>query len=591
MANSNRSPLLGQHSSNEDDEAAKNSESGSCLFDRLSSPFKVVFTGHNLAVAAGPLATLIIFLIAKYHGFDDGTEDKAAASKKIGAMLGALVWMATWWILEPVPIAVTALLPLALFPFFEIMDSESVAREYMNDTVSVMLGTFIIALAINKYNLHKRMALKILLMVGGEEMNPRLVLLGFIGGPAFVSMWMANTSAAAMMIPMATGLLHNLVPEHHVERSRSQRMLRVEAGQQRSGKHSGEGADVDEEDHDAVAKEAIRIYSQGVIIGVTYGVGLGGMATLIGCGPNLVLPGIYNERFPGAPEVTFLDWMKLALPLVIIWIICLWLFLSWKFCPPAAVPVIQASLNRNMVLRSYEELGSIAFAEVFILIEFVIIILLWVSRSFGQTPGWGALFKNFPNDGTVAVAAAILLFMVPNGKKRGEMLMNWKNCKDIAWNVVLLLGGGFALSAGIKSSGVSTWIGINMEWFEDLPYYLLIPVLATMLSAITEFSSNAATATLFLPIFAEVALSINVHPLLLMIATTFASNYAFVLPSGTPPNAIAIGTGYVNVNDMAMPGLFMHVVGIFILSVLTPTLGDWVFGVRQPASSLPYFSA
>lgn len=590
MANSNRAPLLGQHASNGNDEAARNSESTVCLFDRLTSPFKRVFTGHNLAVAAGPLSTLIIFLIAKFHGFHDGSDDKATASKKIGAMLGALVWMATWWILEPVPIAITSLLPLVLFPFFEIMDSDAVATEYMNDTVVLMLGTFILALGINKYNLHKRMALKILLLIGGEEMNPRLVLLGFIGGPAFVSMWMANTSAAAMMIPMATGLLHNLVPEHHVERSKSLKSILLEEGQQGSFKDDDDGAKADRE-ADAVAKEAIRKYSQGVIIGVTYGVGLGGMGTLIGCGPNLVLPGIYSARFPDAPEVTFLVWMKFAMPLVIVWLVLIWFYLSWKFCPKSAIPVIQASLNRNMVVRSYQELGDISFPEVFILVEFFTIVILWVTRSFGQTPGWGVIFNNFPNDGTVAIAAAILLFVVPNYKKSGEMIMNWKTCKDISWSVILLLGGGFALSKGIKQSGVSTWIGINMEWFEDLPYYLLVPVLATILSVITEFSSNAATATLFLPIFAEVALSINVHPLLLMIATTFASNYAFILPSGTPPNAIAIGTGYVNVTDMAMPGLFMHAVGIVLLAVISPTLGNWIFGLNASASSLPYFSS
>lgn len=570
----------------------RNSRSRGCPFDRVTE----LFSAHNLAVLAGPLSTAIIFAIAKYHGFDDGSEDKAEASKKIGAMLGALLWMAVWWILEPVPIAITSLLPLVLFPFFEIMNSDEVAAEFMNDTVVLMLGSFILALAINKYNLHKRMALKVLLLVGGEEMNPRLVLLGFIVGPAFISMWMSNTSSAAMMIPMATGLLYNIQPKHHVERAKSFRRSSSLAlqGQLGSGsswtEESKPGQMLEDEDklEDAVAKAAIRKYSQGVVLGVTYGVALGGMATLIGCGPTLLIPGIYIKRFPDAPEITFLKWMYFALPLVILWIISMWLWMGWFYCPKSSIPVIQASLNREMISNSYNELGPIRFAEVFILVDFSILVILWVTHSFGESPGWGALFDNFPTDGTVSILACVVLFVVPDPEKKGEMLMNWKNCKDISWSVILLIGGGFALSKGVQSSGVSTWISINLEFFQFLPYYLLIPVLATILSAITEFSSNVAVATLFVPIFAEVALSLNVHPLLLMIPATFASSYAFVLPSGTPPNAIAFGTGYVNVNDMGYPGLFMHVVGILLISVLTPTLGGWIFGLNQPASSLPW---
>ncbi|CAM6100765.1 unnamed protein product [Calypogeia fissa] len=576
MASSNREPLLGQ------DDGDAESGSTSCFFDRFTHALKRIFSAHNLATAAGPVATAIIFCIAKYRGFDDGSGDMVASSKKIGAMLGALVWMAVWWVLEPVPIAITSLLPLVLFPFFEVMDSDMVAANYMNDTVVLMLGTFILALAINRYNLHKRMALKILMLVGGEEMNPRFVLLGFICGPAFVSMWMSNTPAAAMMIPMATGLLHNIEPAHHIERTKSKMTALIEEGKMEE--------DVDEHSENAIAKEAIRKYSQAVIIGVTYGIALGGMATLIGCGPNLVLPGIYTELFPGAPQVTFLQWMKFALPLVIIWMIPMWRFLCWKFVPQSAVSVIEASLNRNLVLKTYAELGSISFAEIFILVEFILLIALWITRSFGQTPGWGIFFENFPNEGTVAIAAAILLFVVPSRKKSGEKLMDWKACKDISWSVILLLGAGFALSAGIKQSGVSTWISINMQFFEYLPKWLVIPVLATLLSAATEFMSNAACATLFIPIFAEVAASIDLHPLFLMIPSVFASNYAFILPSGTPPNAVALGTAYVSVNDMAPPGLLMHALGILLLGILTPTLGDWVFGLNVPASSLPWLA-
>jgi sodium-dependent dicarboxylate transporter 2/3/5 len=376
------------------------------------------------------------------------------------------------------------------------------------------------------------MGLKVLLIIGGEEMNPRLVLLGFIAGPAFISMWMANTSAAAMMIPMATGLLHNLEPKHHVERSRSLRKSLSQKSQAgRSGVHwteeekSRQESDEDKEHQYDVdfAKEAILKYSQAVILGVTYGVALGGMATLIGCGPNLMLPGIYSARFPDAPEVTFLLWLKFALPLVLLWLVPMWLFMCWHYCPKDSVPVIGASLNREMVASAFAELGPLSSAEIIILSEFFIIVVLWITQSFGDTPGWGALFANFPTDGTVSILGSVLLFVIPDPKRKGQMLMDWKTCKDISWSVILLIGGGFALSKGVLTSGVSTWISINLEYFEDIPYYLLILVLTILLSTITELSLNAAVATLFVPTFAELALSIDIHPLFLMIPITFAS--------------------------------------------------------------------
>ncbi|KAL2644249.1 hypothetical protein R1flu_011836 [Riccia fluitans] len=514
---------------------------------------------------------------------------------KIATMLGALVWLALWWILEPVPIAITSLLPVGLFPFLGIMSSDEVAGHYTNGVVMLMLGTFILALGIERYDLHKRMALKILLVSGGSKMDPRLVLLGFCAGPAFVSMWMSNTSAAVMMIPMAKGVLDNLkpvvqdieTPPHRVGSSSSISSELEEEEALIGYEHSKVDEDMEEEKREADPEGVVHTYSQGVILGVTFGTAVGGLATLIGCGPNVMMPGIYHERFPDAPQVTFLQWFKFGLPVAVPFLILQWVFLCRYYCPSSAVPILAGTLNRQMVEKDYKSLGPMTFAEKFIFGEFVILVALWITRSFGTIPGWSYYFDDLPGDGTVAMVAAIILFVVPNKDNKGEMLMDWKHCKGISWSVLLLLGGGFALSKGIQITGLSNYMGFKMQFMENVPYYLLTPVMSLIINFCTEFSSNSAICTLFLPIMAEVAVSINVHPLFLMIPATFSSSFAFMLPSGTPPNALANGTGYLPVNNMLIPGFVMHIIGILLLSILTPTLGSYVFNMNLPISSLP----
>ncbi|KAG6547280.1 hypothetical protein Mapa_011216 [Marchantia paleacea] len=598
MVDSVRTPLLDNGGSNDETGSQlRRVESNRCIIDRVCIPVCSQFNRRNCEIFLGPLGAMAVYLTARATGA--GSETTEADPHKIAIMLGALVWMAFWWIFEPVPIAITSLLPLALFPFLGIMDSDDVSSHYTNDIVMLMLGTFILAQAIERYDLHKRMALKILLISGGQNMDPRLVLLGFCAGPAFVSMWMSNTSAAVMMIPMAKGVLDNLKPLAPSASSASQPALRAKSSSSLSASMEDEEHAIgfqnsklrdeeEEEEERRIAEAVVHTYSQGVILGVTFGTAVGGMATLIGCGPNVVMPGLYHERFPDAPQVTFLQWFKFAMPLAVPYLIVQWLFLCWYYCPSSAVPILSASLNRQMVEKDYESLGPMTFAEKFIFGEFTILVVLWISRTFGATPGWGYYFGNFPNDGTVSIMAAILLFIVPNKIKEREMLMDWKHCKGISWSVLLLLGGGFALSKGIQVTGLSNYMGMKMQFLEFVPYYLLTPMMSIIINVATEFSSNTATATLFLPIMAEVAVSINCHPLLLMIPATFSSNYAFMLPSGTPPNALAHGTGFLPVNDMIFPGFVMHIIGMVLLSIFTPTLGSYVFGVDTPASSLPW---
>ncbi|CAK9225202.1 unnamed protein product [Sphagnum troendelagicum] len=466
-------------------------------------------------------------------------------------MLGAVLWLAIWWLFEPVPICITALLPLVLFPFLEVMEADQVAEKYMNDTVVLMLGTFILAQGIERFSLHKRIAMRILLFFGGEKMDPRLVLLGFCVGPGFVSMWMSNTAAAVMMIPMANGVLKHF----------------------------------QDEDDTLLSK---KDFSVAVVLAITYATAIGGLATLTGCGPNLVLPGIYSGRFPEAPRVTYMKWIMFALPLVLPFLLFEWLLLCWIFCPLSSVPIIEAKLSRSVVEQEYLALGPMRFAEKFIASEFAALVVLWCTKTLGNYPGWGAFFNELPGEGTVSVMMGIIPFLVPSKEAEGEKLMDWNTCKKLPWDVMLLLGGGFALSAGIQGSGLATSIANNMEVLHAVPYFLLTPVIALIVAITTEFSSNSATATLFLPLLAEVAISIGWHPLLLMIPATFSCSFAFMLPIATPPNAIAHSTGYLKSADMLIPGLILKAAGIVLLTILTPTLGGLVYDLNQPVKDLPW---
>ncbi|KAL2644256.1 hypothetical protein R1flu_011843 [Riccia fluitans] len=590
MVNSLRTPLI-QNADSESQNQLPRLESSGCIFNRcLRIPFTNLLTKKNCGIVSGPLGAVAVYLVSRACGA--GTEMSGTDPHKIATMLGALVWLALWWILEPVPIAITSLLPVGLFPFLGIMDSNEVAGHYTNEVVMLLLGTFILALGIERYNLHKRMALKILLVAGGQKMDPRLVLLGFCAGPAFVSMWMANTSAAVMMVPMAKGVLDNLKPALQDPES--------PPPPRRFGSSSSLSSGLDEEDgligyepskleeEEREAEAVIHTYSQGVILAVTFGTVIGGMTTVIGCGPNVVIPGMYRQLFPGAPEITFLQWLKFGLPLAVPFLILQWMFLCRYYCPSSAIPILAGSLNRQLVEKDYRSLGTMTFAEKFIFGEFSTLVTLWVTRTFGATPGWSYYFDGLPSDGTVAILAAIILFVVPNKIKEGEMLMDWKHCKGITWSVLLLLGGGFALSKGIQDTGLSNYMGLKLQFMQDVPFYLLTPIMCVIISICTEFSSNTAITTLFVPIMAEVAVSINCHPLFLMIPATFSANYSFMLPSGTPINALANGTGYLPVNDMLFPGFVMHLIGLVLLSILTPTLGAYVFDMNLPASSLPW---
>ncbi len=485
---------------------------------------------RNIGLALGPAVCLLFF-------FWEIDPDNPV----VGRMLGVALWMAIWWITEVVPLAITSLLPVALLPLLGISNGKVVSSAYFNDVIFLFIGGFLLALAMQKWQLHKRIAIRILMLTGTK---PTGILMGFMGATAFLSMWISNTATAMMMIPILLAVLlqltENMLPENQKQ------------------------------------------MSCGMLLGVAYSASIGGIATLVGTPPNLSFARIFHIMFPSAPEIGFGQWLLFALPVSIIMLLFGWIYLSHRYIRKSG-----AETGGKIALEDqYASLGKISSEELIVLVHFIVLALLWTFRStidlgFATIPGWDALLTNpsLINDGTIAIALTIPLFIIPSKSTPGSRLMDWKTAADLPWDIVLLFGGGFALAGGIRDSGLAMWIGNQLQWMEGIHPVLFIVIVVTMMTFVTELTSNTATTEMVLPILAGLSVSSNINPLLLMIPATIAASMAFMLPVATPPNAIIFGTRRITVMQMAKAGLVMNLAGIIVLTLLTWFWARIVFGI------------
>ncbi|MCX2678705.1 SLC13 family permease [Galbibacter sp. EGI 63066] len=452
------------------------------------------------------------------------------------AAIGLL--MAFWWITEAIPIGATSLLPLILFPLFGILDGKLVSESYINYIIFLYIGGFIMALTIEKWNLHQRIALKILSVLGG---SPFRILLGFMFASAFLSMWMSNTATAMMMLPIVLSVITTL--------------------------------------NTIYAEQDMGNYSSGLLLGVAYGCSIGGISTLVGTPPNLSFIRIYEIMFPENPSISFGNWFVFALPIsFIIFTITLW-YLYLLFKPKNALQ----KLPPDFYTEQYKSLGKITPEEKRVLVLFITLIILWIFRadiSIGNfvVPGWSNLLNTpeYINDGSIAIFMAVLLFMIPSTTKN-KALANWDIALRIPWQIVLLFGGGFALASGFVESGLSNYLGnVIITSVEATPNQFMAIITATM-SILTEFTSNAATTEMMLPIVGGLANELNVNPLLLMIPVTLAGSMAFIFPIATPPNAIIYGAGKLTIKQMATTGFVLNIIAIIVICLMTLFWGALIF--------------
>ena len=459
-----------------------------------------------LGLVLGPVSFILILFFFRPEGL----------SVQANAVLASTIWIAIWWITEAIPIAVTALLPLVLFPLSGGLDLSSTSGAFGHKYVFLYMGGFIIAIAIEKWNLHRRIALNIINLIGSDI---RKIILGFMMATAFLSMWISNTATAVMMLPIGLAIIKQL------------------------------------QDNPDTVEDENQTFGKALMLAIAYSASIGGVATLIGTPPNLVLAGVILDTY--GYEITFMQWFAFGLPISIILI-----FICWKYLTKYAFSFKQKSFpgGKQEIQRLLSSLGRITYEEKVVALVFALTAFCWITRSV-------LLQKLLPalDDTIIAIFFAIVLFLIPS-KKKGEQLINWEEAVKMPWGIILLFGGGMALAKGFESSGLAEWIGGQMTTLSGLPILILILVLIASVNFLTEITSNLATTAMLLPVLAPMALTIDVHPFVLMVGAAVAASCAFMLPVATPPNAVVFGSGYLRIPDMVGKGLFMNIISIFILT-------------------------
>jgi len=467
---------------------------------------------------AGPLAFLLVWNFFNPEGLPP----------EALAVLACTCWMAVWWITEAIPIAVTALLPIVLFPLLGGLDLATTTAAYGHRFVFLYLGGFLVAISIERWNLHRRIALTIINAIGT---NVRFIILGFMLATAFLSMWISNTATTVMMLPIGIAIISQL------------------------------------RDNPATEEDENLIFGKALMLAIAYSASIGGISTLIGTPPNLVLAGIVQELYQ--IDISFAQWFKFGLPISI-----LLLTICWFYLTRVAFTFKQKSFpgGRAEIQRLLKELGDISKEERIVLCVFVLTALCWITRSF-------LLEKILPNidDTIIAMAAGILLFVLP-AEKGNRRIINWEEAVKIPWGVLLLFGGGMALAAGFQSSGLALWIGSKMTLLQGVSLITLILILIAAVNFLTEITSNLATTAMLLPILAPMAKSIQVHPYILLVSATVAASCAFMLPVATPPNAVVFGSGYLRIPDMVRTGIWMNLISICILTLIVYFLLPLLWG-------------
>ncbi|KAM8852929.1 Na(+)/citrate cotransporter isoform 1-T1 [Synchiropus picturatus] len=533
-----------------------------------------------------------------------------------------IILMAVYWCTEVLPLAITALLPALLFPLFGIMESKDVCMQYLKDTNMLFVGGLMVAVAVEHWNLHKRIALRVLLLVG---VRPALLMLGFMGVTAFLSMWISNTATTAMMVPIVQAVLEQLnnsdseIPKILSSDEQIQ-MTELDLKQlpQSEKQAEGQGAVVvtflDANAEATRRKEAAEKLKmcKGMTLCVCYAASIGGTATLTGTGPNLVLQGQMGQLFPQNGDViNFASWFGFAFPNMILMLTLAWLWLQFVFmgfnfkktwgCGAAKTEKEVAAYN--VIKEQHRLLGPMTFGEISVLGLFILLVVLWFTRDPGFVDGWATHIFNskseFVTDATVAIFIAVLLFVLPSKPPRlccrhagsfdtvpqhpnepSRSLLSWKVVqKKLPWGIVLLLGGGFALAKGSEVSGLSSWMGDQMAPLQSIPPWAIAIILCLLIATFTECTSNVATATLFLPVLASMSQSIGMNPLYVMVPCTLSASFAFMLPVATPPNAIVFSYGYLKVADMARTGIVMNIIGILCITLAINSWGKAMFNL------------
>ena len=475
---------------------------------------------RRLALVLGPLVGIVVIVLARMGHAPEPLAPPAFA------MLGVTFWVALWWVSECLPIGATSLLPALLMPIAGVLDAGPTASTYMDRFILLMMAAFMAALAIERWGLHRRLALAVLLRVGT---SPRRLVLGMMVATAIISMWIANTAAALIMLPVGLALATRIEPE-------------------------------------LSSPKVAKHFAAALCVSIAYGASIGGIGTPLGTPPNLIYLGAAEKHFGSTPG--FLEWMGLAVPIAVLMIGFVYLYFVYKVGLPGAVP----GAGRDVLRAERESLGAWSPEEKRVASVFGLMVVLWVTRSIdleGGAVGWAPMLglDKSVDDSTVAVLGAIILFMWPSPRQPGTRLLDWDTARRIPWDVVLLFGGGLALAKGFEVSGLSATVGLALGGLTDLPPLLLIASIALTVTFLSEITSNTAITMLLMPILAPVAKTAELPPELIMLPAAFAASCSFMLPVGTPPNAIVYGSGRIPMAFMVRTGFWLNLAGVVVISL------------------------
>lgn len=480
----------------------------------------------RLGLPLGPVLALLVVWIPV-----PGLEPEAQRTAAVA------LWMAAWWMTEAVPIPATALLPLAAFPVLGISSSQDAASPYAHELIFLFMGGFFLARTMQRHGLHRRIALTVVLHTGTSP--PRLVL-GMMLATGLLSMWISNTATAVMMLPIGTALIAE---------------LRGRSPEPAAGGPSPVAGDPDDD-------QPVAALGTALMLGIAYSASIGGIATLIGTPPNLVFAGMAQELL--GEQVDFLTWMGVGLPVAVVLLpLCWWYLVRWAHPVPGGL-----AIRRELLEQQRRALGPMGRGEKAALTIFVLTAAGWVLRSEkaigGLTlPGIQTWLPQV-TDATVAMFGALLAFAVPLSLRRRRFALDWESAREIPWGVLILFGGGLSLAAAFQSSGLSSWVAGLVTRLAGSPTWIIVAAAATLIVFLTELTSNTATATLAMPVFASAAAGLGFHPYLLMVTGALAASMAFMLPVATPPNAIVFSSGMVSVPQMVRAGFIMNVISVVV---------------------------
>lgn len=480
---------------------------------------------HRIKLVAGPVAAAATYIFLRHSGMEHKMTATAALS----------VWMAIWWMTEVIDLGVTSLLPFVLLPVFGVMDANVVAQQYMEQTIFLFMGGFFLAFAMEKWNLHERFAYAIIRKTGSTPLH---VLAGIMITTFFISMWISNTATTLMMI---TAVLAIIKHEHLF---------------------------------DARARETI---ATGFLLALTYTASIGGLATLVGTPTNMILVGFADKTLGGPHDLNFLSWFRFGFPFALLMAISLFVIIRYRYFKKAHNQPFDAAFIREQQIK----LGKMRYEEKAVLVIFSFTVLLWFTRSpidFGPFAinGWSSYveFGKMIKDSTIAIGAALLLFVWPAKEGKSGALLNWSDVTKLPFRVILLFGSGFAIAAAYQESGLADFLAKKLELFAGMPVWVFTLGIALLVTILSEFASNVASIQLMLPILAPLAVSLGVPPLSLMIPATIAASFGYMMPVATAPNTIVYGTGMVPVKEMMRTGLLLNIIGVILLTLYT-----YLFGV------------